>query len=408
MEQQLHIALIATHFAPEVTPITHLYADLAEDLCRYGARVSVVTKLPGHDMTEEERAAFYDRRDEISPQGYRIQRVGKKARRGAKLAERALRALQNTLAIYRSAKKLKADVYIFCSKPAYLGLVGAGLSRKARTVYILQEIFPDNLVAAGKYTEWHPFVRLCRRMEQHIYRRNHAFITLSDEMKRTLVARGVQEEKIAVIPNWADTNAIQPILREENAMFDECNLPREGFYAVYAGTLGFLQEPDVILDAAKLLKNVPDVRILVFGDGSLRDHVESRIVREQIDNVLLFPLKSTAQIAQIYSLADVVLVPLKRGMTRIAVPSATQLALAAGRPLIVSAEAGSEWARSIERESFGLCITPGEPQEMADAILRLHASTVPMRELGARARNYACEHASREQATQAYFDWIRK
>ena len=243
MEQQLHIALIATHFAPEVTPITHLYADLAEDLCRYGARVSVVTKLPGHDMTEEERAAFYNRRDEISPQGYRIQRVGKKARRGAKLFERALRALQNTLAIYRTAKKLKADVYIFCSKPAYLGLVGAGLSRKARTVYILQEIFPDNLVAAGKYTEWHPFVRLCRRMEQHIYRKNHAFITLSDEMKRTLVARGVQEEKIAVIPNWADTNAIQPILREENAMFDECNLPREGFYAVYAGTLGFLQEP---------------------------------------------------------------------------------------------------------------------------------------------------------------------
>lgn len=407
MEQQLHIALIATHFAPEVTPITHLYADLAEDLCRYGARVSVVTKLPGHDMTEEERAAFYDRRDEISPQGYRIQRVGKKARRGAKLFERALRALQNTLAIYRTAKKLKADVYIFCSKPAYLGLVGAGLSRKARTVYILQEIFPDNLVAAGKYTEWHPFVRLCRRMEQHIYRKNHAFITLSDEMKRTLVARGVQEEKIAVIPNWADTNAIQPILREENAMFEECNLPREGFYAVYAGTLGFLQEPDVILDAAKLLKNVPDIRILVFGDGSLRGHVESRIVREQIDNVLLFPLKSTAQIAQIYSLADVVLVPLKKGMTRIAVPSATQLALAAGRPLIVSAEAGSEWARSIERESFGLCITPGEPQEMADAILRLHASTVPMRELGARARNYACEHASREKATQAYFDWIR-
>lgn len=407
MEQQLHIALIATHFAPEVTPITHLYADLAEDLCRYGARVSVVTKLPGHDMTEEERAAFYNRRDEISPQGYRIQRVGKKARRGAKLFERALRALQNTLAIYRTAKKLKADVYIFCSKPAYLGLVGAGLSRKARTVYILQEIFPDNLVAAGKYTEWHPFVRLCRRMEQHIYRKNHAFITLSDEMKRTLVARGVQEEKIAVIPNWADTNAIQPILREENAMFEECNLPREGFYAVYAGTLGFLQEPDVILDAAKLLKNMQDIRILVFGDGSLRDHVESRIVREQIDNVLLFPLKSTAQIAQIYSLADVVLVPLKKGMTRIAVPSATQLALAAGRPLIVSAEAGSEWARSIERESFGLCITPGEPQEMADAILRLHASTVPMRELGARARNYACEHASREQATQAYFDWIR-
>ena len=68
--------------------------------------------------------------------------------------------------------------------------------------------------------------------------------------------------------------------------------------------------------------------------------------------------------------------------------------------------AGSEWARSIEHESYGICIMPGEPQEMADAILRLHASTVSLDELGARARKYACEHASREQATRAYFDWI--
>ena len=407
MEQQLHIALISTHFSPEVTPITHLYADLAEDLCRYGARVSVVTKLPGHELDEEQRAAFYTRRDEFAPEGYRIQRVGKKARRGAKLCARAFRAFQNTLAIYRAAKRLKADVYILCSKPAYLGLVGAYLSKRARTLYLMQEIFPDNLVAAGTYTEWHPFVRFCRRLEQYIYRKNSSFVALSDEMKRTLVARGVEPHKITVIPNWADTNAIVPIARDDNALFDELNLPKTGFYAVYAGSLGFLQEPDVILDAAKLIKNELDIRILVFGDGALREHVENRIEREQIDNVLLFPLRPNSQTAQIYSLADVVLVPLKKGMTRIAVPSETQLALAAGRPLIVCAEAGSEWARSMEHESFGVCIMPGEPQEMADAILRLHASTVPLDELGARARNYACEHASRGQATKAYFDWIK-
>ena len=407
MEEQLHIALISTHFAPEVTPITHLYADLAEDFSRFGARVSVVTKLPGHELSEEERAAFYHRRDEIAPEGYRIQRVGKKARRGANIVERALRACQNTIAIYRTAKKLKADVYILSSIPAYLGLVGSRLNRRAKTIYLMQEIFPDNLVAAGTYTEWHPFVRFCRRMEQHIYRHNSAFITLSEEMKRTLIARGVEQEKITVIPNWADTETIQPIPRESNLLFDELNLPREGFYAVYAGTLGFLQEPDVILDAAKLLKNDKDIRILVFGDGALRQHVENRIEREQIENVLLFPLLTADRTAELYSIADVALVPLKKGMTRIAVPSETWLALAAGRPVIVCAEAGSEWARSIEHESYGVCITPGEPQEMADAIIRLHASTVPLSELGARARNYVCEHASREQATRAYYDWIK-
>lgn len=407
MDQKLHIALVSTHFAPEITPITHLYTDLAEDLCRFGARVSVVTKLPGHDMSEEERAAFFTRRDETAPEGYRILRVGRKARRGANLARRALRAMQNTWAIYRAAKKLKADVYILCSMPAYLGLVGARLSRRARTIYILQEIFPDNLVAAGTYTEWHPFVRLCRRLEQHIYRNNSAFVTLSEEMKRTLIARGIEAQNIAVIPNWADTDSIRPVSRKDNALFDELNLPRDAFYAVYAGRLDFLQEPDVLLDAAKQLANEKDIRFVIFGDGALREHVENRIEREQIENVQLFSLLPAERTAEVYSIADIALVPLKKGMTRIAVPSETWLALAAGRPVIVCAEAGSEWARSIERESYGVCITPGEPQEMADAILRLHASTVALDELGKRARNYACEHASREQATRAYYHWIR-
>ena len=326
---------------------------------------------------------------------------------GANLAARALRAWLNTRAIYRAARKLKADVYLLCSMPPYLGLVGARLSRRARTVYILQDIFPDSMVAAGKYTEWHPFVRLCRRIEQHIYRRNSTFITLSEEMKRTLIARGIEPHRIAVIPNWADTESIRPISREQNALFDELSLPREGFYAVYAGTLGFLQEPDVILDAAKLLLGEKDVRIVVFGDGALLEHVKNRIEREQIENVLLFPLLPAERTAEVYSIADAALVPLKKGVTRIAVPSETWLALAAGRPVIVCAEAGSEWARSIERESYGICITPGEPREMADAILRLHASTVPLGELGARARGYACKHASRAQATKAYYDWLR-
>lgn len=406
-DKPLHVALVTAYFAPEISPITHLYADLAEDLSRYGARVSVVTNLPCRGLSEEERKAYLDRADETAPEGYRVLRVGRKTREKKNFLLRGLRFLSNTRALYRAAKALKADVYLLGSMPPFLGLVGARLSRRARTVYVLQDIFPDSLVAMGKFTEWHPVVRLSRRMEQRVYRRNSLFVTLSEDMKRTLVARGIEPHRIAVIPNWADTEAIRPVLREENALFEELGLPRTCFYAVYAGTLGILQEPDIILDAAKLLKEQLDIRILIFGDGALLEHVKNRVEREQIANVLLFPLYPAHRVAEVYSLGDAALVPLMKGATRFAMPSKTWSALAAGRPVIVCADAGSEWARSIERESYGVCVTPGEPQEMADAILRLHASTVPLEELGARARCYACEHASRAAATRAYYDWIQ-
>ena len=406
-KEQLHVALVSAYFAPEITPITHLYADLAEDLCRYGAKVSVITNLPNRGLSEEERISYLDRADETTKEGYRILRVGTKRREGKNFALRALHFLSNTRALYRAAKQVKADVYLLGSMPPFLGLVGAGLSRSARTVYILQDIFPDSMVAMGKFTEWHPVVRLSRRMEQRIYRKNTAFITLSEDMKRTLVARGVAPKTIAVIPNWADTESIRPVSRQDNPLFDELNLPRERFYAVYAGTLGILQEPDVILDAAKLLRSEPEIRIVIFGDGALLEHVKNRIAREQIENVLLFPLYASERVAEVYSLGDAVLVPLKKGTTRFAMPSKTWSALAAGRPVIVCVDAGSEWARSIEHEGYGVCVTPGEPREMADAILRLHASTVSLDELGARARSFVCEHASRTQATRAYYDWLQ-
>lgn len=406
-KENLHVALVTAYFAPEITPITHLYADLAEDLSRYGAKVSVVTNLPNRGLSEEERARYQDRTDETVQEGYRVLRVGIKTREGKNFALRALHFLVNTRALYRAAKKLKADVYLLGSMPPFLGLVGAALSRRARTVYILQDIFPDSMVAMGKFTEWHPVVRLSRRMEQRVYRKNTAFVTLSEDMKRTLTARGIEPNKIAVIPNWADTENIRPIPRADNPLFDELNLSRARFYAVYAGTLGILQEPDVILDAAKLLAGAEDIRIVIFGDGALLEHVKSRIEHERIENVLLFPLYASGRVAQVYSLGDAALVPLKKGATRFAMPSKTWSALAAGRPVIVCADAGSEWARSIEHEGYGVCITPGEPQEMADAILNFHASTVPLDELGARARAFACEHASRAQATRAYYDWLQ-
>jgi O-antigen biosynthesis protein WbqP len=406
VKEELRVTLVSAYFAPEITPITHLYADLAEDLCRFGARVTVVTNLANRGLDERMRAEYLQKTDETVAEGYRILRVGIKSREGTGFFRRGMHFLINTHALLKAARKTRANVYLLGSMPPFLGLVGAKLSRKARTVYILQDIFPDSMVAMGKFTEWHPIVRASRRMEQHTYRKNSAFVTLSEDMKRTLVARGIPEQKVAVIPNWADTEAVKPIGREDNPLFDELNLSRECFYAVYAGTLGVLQEPDTLLDAAKLLKPKKDIRVVIFGGGALYEHVRARIENEQIDNALLFPLLPEERVAEVYSLGDAALVPLKAGTTRFAMPSKTLTALAAGRPVIVCADAGSEWARSIERESYGICVHPGEPREMADAILRLHACALPLQELGARARSYVCEHASREKATRAYYEWL--
>lgn len=404
--QRTHIALVTAYFAPEISPITHLYADLAADLVSYGARVSVVTNLPNRGLDEQTRRAYLERTDELSPAGYRILRVGARTREGKGLLVRGLHFVFNALALYQAAKKLRADAYLLGSMPPFLGLVGARLAARARTVYVLQDIFPDSLVAMGKYDEGHPVVRMCRAMERRSYRFNSRFVTLSEDMKRTLLLRGVDEGRVRVIPNWADTDAIRAVPREDNPLFDELGLSREGFYAVYAGTLGVLQQPDVLLDAAKLLVGEENVCLVIFGGGALYAHVAARIRGEGLGNVRLHKLEPASRVNEVYSLGNVSLIPLQAGAARFATPSKTWTAMAAGQPLIVSAEAGTEWAQRIADAACGIIVEPGDPAALAHAVRQICRDASLELRMRQNARAYAETYATRERSTRAYYETL--
>lgn len=403
----MKVTLVTVYFAPETSPITHLYADLAADLCAYGADVTVITGMANRGLTEAQREIYRARTDERTPEGYRILRTGS-GNEGKTLVRRGLYLLKSTFALYRAAKRTETDVYLLGSMPPFLGYIGAKLSRRARTVYVLQDIFPDTVLLMGKLSENGLVTRLCRRMERATYRGNTRFVTISTDMARTLVARGVMESRIDVVGNWADTEAIVPVPREKNPLFDERAIPREKFIVLYAGVLGILQNPHVLLDAAKRLLGEPDILFAIFGEGALHGEIAARIAAERLDNVRLLPLEPPNRVSMVYSAGDVAVVPLKRGVTSVATPSKTWSAMAAARPVIVTADCGSAWAKTIERANCGVCVPPEDAGALSDAILALYRARDTLPAMGARAREYAEKNLSRQAATKRYYEALCK
>lgn len=403
------VALVTVYFAPEITPVTHLYADLAADLSAQGLELTVVTAQPNRGLSEAEYRAYLPRTDETVPEGYRILRVGGGAREGKGLVSRGLYLLKSTFALYRAARELHADAYLLGSMPPMLGLVGARLHRHARTVFILQDIFPDTLTYMGRFSESHPVVRLGRWMEKRIYRHNSEFVTLSDDMAATLLSRGVPADRLSVVPNWADTDAVRPVLPADNRLYDECGLDRGGFIALYAGVLGALQNPGVLLDAAKrLLSDAPAVTLAIFGGGTYEADVRARIASEGLSNVRLFPLQKAARISEVYSLGSVCLVPLKAGACRAAMPSKTWTLLAAGRPAIVTAEADTALARCMTENGCGFVAAPDSAEALAAAIRTAYERRDELVKMGENARAYAVDHLGRAAATKRYFEILSK
>lgn len=404
----MRVTIVTAYFYPEISPVTHLYRDLAEDLASLGAEVTVVTGKAVRGLDEAARAAYRTRTDETAEAGYRILRVGSGGAEGTGLVRRGLHFIRGTWSLFRAAKKTHADVYLLGSMPPFLGVVGAWLARRAKTVYILQDIFPDTVLLMGRLTEKHPATRVFRLMERMTYRGNTRFITISDDMKDTLLARGIPAEKIDVIENWADTDAVHPVERADNALFDELKIDRTKFIALYAGTLGDLQCPDLLLDTAKLLADETDIELVIFGGGKHRERIRERIETERIGNVKLFDLLPPERSSEVYSVGDVALVPLVRGTTRVATPSKTWTALAAGRPVLLTAEESSAWARLLKEADVGTVLEPNDAPAMAEAIRRAANDRAETKRMGERARAFARERLGRHAATKRYFEVLTK
>lgn len=398
----MKVTFLTAYFSPEITPVTHLFADLAADLARQGAEVTVVANTATRGLDEAARFAFRDRRDEWTD-GVRILRVGAKGAEGRGLARRALHFLVNSCAIFFAARRLPADVYLINSMPPYLGFVGGLLAKRAPTVYILQDIFPDSVLAMGKLRAGGMLERAFRAMERTTYRRNTHFITISEDMRRTLLAKGVAAERLSVIPNWIDASHAAPVPRADNPVFDRFSLDRDAFTVCYAGTLGILQDIRTLLDAAAILKQEqPDIRFLLFGGGALTDETAARIAADALDNTRLLPLLPVHEAHLAYSAGDIAIVTLKKGVTGIAMPSKTWSALAAARPVVCTADAGSAWEQLLAASGAACIAEPEDARALADAILSLYRQRGSLAQMGEAGRAYVQAHLSRGAATRAY------
>lgn len=96
------------------------------------------------------------------------------------------------------------------------------------------------------------------------------------------MAKGVPEEKIVVVYNWVDQNAVVDVHRAENKLFDKYGLERDIFYISYSGNIGLTQNMDLLLDVMKDLQvSHPKIRLVLVGEGALQKECRGEIVSRQ-------------------------------------------------------------------------------------------------------------------------------
>jgi colanic acid biosynthesis glycosyl transferase WcaI len=233
--------------------------------------------------------------------------------------------------------------------------------------------------------------RLIRSIESFIMRRFDVVSTISGRMMERLADKGVAERRRVLFPNWVDTGAIFP-MDEPSPLRRELGIPDSAVVTLYSGSMGAKQGIEQLIEAARLLVDRPMIRIVICGDGAGLPQL--REMARELPNVRFLPLQPPERLNALLNLADIHALPQRPSFADLVMPSKLIGMLASGRPVVATAEEGSEVATVVRQ--CGLVVPPENPAALAGAIAAL-ADDGPLRmRLGAKARAHATQNFRRD------------
>lgn len=404
----MKLLYFAPYFTPEKSSGRALVLDLLEGFADAGWTVEVYTPTPTRGVTEQERAFYKKHRTEQLFGGKITVHRMPLYREKKSFLQRTIRFCIFSFQCLLKGLFVPADAIFTGSVPPSQGLI-TGIIRKLgkkRIIFNPQDLFPDSLITSGLANANSAAVKIGRIIEHLSYSQADLIITISNDMKRTIVSRCKDAEKVHVIPNWIDTELIRPIRREENRLFDELALPRNKFYIVYAGNIGYVQGIDSIIETAVLLKDYVDIHFVVFGNGSEENRIRKMINDYQLTNISIYPLLDTSRVSEVYSMGDVSLVTCKAGTGGAGMPSKTWTIMATGTPVLGFFDKPSEFSDLLESTKTGWCVEAGDTEKLQDMIITLSQNKKKCMEYGRNARDYAENELAKLSAIKRYIEVI--
>jgi len=280
------------------------------------------------------------------------------------------------------------DVIYSPSPPFTNGLVTwlLGRLRRIPSVYNVQDFQTEAYVQFGVLHN-PSLIRVLRAMERFACMANTRVAVLAQSWREYLEREGVDASRIAVIRNFVDIEEIRPL--PISNIFSRRHAFDGKFVVMHAGTIAFRHGLGVLVEAAALLGDLPDVLFVIVGGGSKRTELEEQVEKAELPNVLLLPWQSRADLPYVRAAADVHMIVLRRGMTTHSVPCKVYEIMASGRPFIAAVDVNSEIDLIAGQVDCGIVVEPESAQAIAAAVRRLHGDRKMAREMGEIGRGEA-------------------
>lgn len=298
----------------------------------------------------------------------------------------------------------KVDVVWGTSPPIFQGVTAWLLARLKRAVFLFEvrDLWPAFAVAVGVLTN-RTLIRMSEWLERFLYRRADQLIVNSPGFIEHIQARG--GENVVLISNGAEASMFDPdadghALRQAHVLEDK-------FVVLYAGAHGMSNDLDVVLDAAALLADRPEIAIVLLGDGKDKPGLVEQAAQAGLVNVRFLPPLPKAEMRAALAAADACLAILKPvELYKTVYPNKVFDYMAAGRATILAIDGVIR--EVIEQGEAGVFVPPGDPAALAAAIREMADHPERARQMGANARAYLLAHFDRPKVAAELDELLRR
>jgi colanic acid biosynthesis glycosyl transferase WcaI len=398
----MRILFMAQCYAPENVSGAVLITELATDLAKRGHCVSITTGAPSYPEGRVFKGYRNCAYSVETLDGVQVIRTWSYIAPSKKVLPRLLHyGTYSATALYGGLFAGRPDVIVSYSPPLPLGISAWLLSRFWRVPWVLQleDLYPDAAVAAGVMTNAR-LIAFFGRMEQFLYHHAQRISVISKAFRQALLAKGVADSKMEVIPVWADPDQV-PVLAKNNPFRHEHGLDGK-FVVLYAGNLGLTSCLEDVIQAAEILKEWTEIKFVIVGDGVKKESLEAGIRARALTNILLLPYQPRPRFPEMLAAADLSLVTLNAGAAVSSLPSKLFNIMASARPILAVAPSSSEVVQIVQEAGCGWSVPPGAPHQLAHAIFQLKGRNSSLLEMGNHGRSCLQDRYARNHCVDLY------
>lgn len=312
-------------------------------------------------------------------------------------------------AIAVAMKEKDVDIVYATSTPLTVGFIALWLKKWCgwRYVFEVRDLWPEFPIQMGVVKN--PlFVKALRWLECRIYQKAEHVVALSPGMKDGVVATGIREEKVSMVPNMSKPDMYYPH-KPNMEIAKRFGIDIARFNVIHCGAMGRANGLQYLIDAARILheKGDDDVNFIMMGGGAMKPLLKKQVKELGLTNMLFIDHHPTSLISEILNLSDVSIVSfLNLPILQTNSPNKLFDSLSAGKPIIVNS---AGWTKDlVEQGNCGFYVDPEKPEQLVVKLLELKDNHEQLRVWGANARQLSIDVYDKDILTAQIVGIIEK